>query len=90
MTKQLACPKLLAVMASTKSRLRAIRERKGLQREVVAAAAGMTVSHLYNLEQGRNKPSLDLARRIAEALDVTVDDIFPSDTAADLVAPERA
>lgn len=59
------------------SRLRAIREKQGLQREVVAAAAGLTVSHLYNLEEGRNKPSLKLARRVAEALGVTLDEAFP-------------
>ena len=64
-------------MQARRSKLTGAIEGSGLKREQIAAEAAVTVSHLRNLEAGRNRPSLGLARRLAAALDVTVDDIFP-------------
>ena len=62
----------------TRSRLTRAIEASGVRRERVAADAATTVQHLRNLENGRNRPSLHMARRIAGALGVTVDEIFPA------------
>ena len=56
--------------------LRQLREAKGLSQEKLAGLAGVTMGTVRNLEGG-STPRLDTARRIAEALGVTVDDCFP-------------
>jgi len=46
------------------------RLRRELSMTVVAAAAGLHVSHISLVERGRRKPTLDALLRIAEALQI--------------------
>jgi transcriptional regulator with XRE-family HTH domain len=68
------------------SRLRQVREERGLRREDLASRAGISYQYVRILESSDPPtPGLEIARRIAEALGATVDDIFP--TADVVVAP---
>jgi putative transcriptional regulator len=64
-------------MASEESRLSRIRKAQGVRREKIAADAGISVQYLWALERGKHQPSLDVARRLAAALNTTVDQLFP-------------
>ena len=46
------------------------REQLGISQKELADACGITQSHLCDIEQGRNKPSIDVAVRIAKVLKV--------------------
>jgi len=60
------------------SRLKKHRERSGLRREDLASRAGISLSYVLKLESDDPPtPGLDIARRVAEALGVTVDEVFP-------------
>jgi len=54
------------------SRIRELRETKGLTITDVAQRAGMERPNLSRLEHGRHLPSLDTLERIAEALEVPI------------------
>lgn len=55
------------------------RERLGRRREEVAAKAEISFEYVRRLEsEDPPTPGLDVARRIAEALDSSVDDLFPA------------
>lgn len=60
------------------SQLKQIREGKGLRREQVAAAAGISLQYVRDLEDDKSNPSLPIARKVAAALGVTVDDVWPT------------
>ena len=53
-------------------RVRAAREKKGMSRAELAELAGISRPYLWQLEDGRSRPSLDYTMRIARALGVTV------------------
>ena len=53
--------------------IRERREQLGISQKELAEKCGITQSHLCDIEQGRNKPSLPVAVKIAQVLDV--DDI---------------
>ncbi|MBF6209703.1 helix-turn-helix transcriptional regulator [Nocardia puris] len=55
--------------------IRAIRTKSGLSGADLARQAGVAPSHLANIESGRRGCTLDLARRIARALDVELNAI---------------
>ena len=57
--------------------LKVWREHRGLGRAKLAAMAGFTPGHIGHLETGRRHGTPDTLRRIATALDVTVDDLVP-------------
>lgn len=57
--------------------VRVQRERAGLSLARLSAVTGISKAHLVRLENDpASNPSLDLLRRIAEALDVTVADLI--------------
>jgi transcriptional regulator with XRE-family HTH domain len=63
------------------SRVKERREALGMRREGLAAKAGVSLSFILQLEsQNPPDPSLDRSRRIARALDTTVDKLFPVDS----------
>ena len=70
------------------SRLREIRESKRLRREEVAVAAGVSFEYVRRLEGHYPPvPGLEVARAIAEALGVSVDEAFPPQPALTVVEP---
>jgi DNA-binding XRE family transcriptional regulator len=52
-----------------------LREHRGLSQADLAAAVRVTEARISAIEGGRGRVSLDLAERIAEALEVEVDDL---------------
>ena len=57
-------------------KLKEKRIEKGLKSEELAVKAQISLRHLQFIASGDRKPSLDVAFRIAKALDSSVDDIF--------------
>lgn len=57
--------------------LRVWREFRGLTQDQLAKAAGIGKSFLSTIETGKGRGAPALWRRLAEALDVSADDILP-------------
>jgi transcriptional regulator with XRE-family HTH domain len=64
------------------SRLKQLREERGLTKEALAAGAEISYSSVQRLETPNTpNPTLSVARRIADVLGVTVDEVFPPEGA---------
>ncbi|HEY0014306.1 MAG TPA: helix-turn-helix transcriptional regulator [Allosphingosinicella sp.] len=61
------------------SPLRAWRSYRGVTQRDLSAAAGISHNFLSNLEAGKRRGAPDVWRKLAGALNVTVDDIIPED-----------
>ena len=59
-----------------KNRIREFRKKKGLRQTDLARIIGIFQSEISEIETGIRKPSVYLAKRIAKALRVKVDDLF--------------
>jgi XRE family aerobic/anaerobic benzoate catabolism transcriptional regulator len=53
-----------------------LRRAAGLTQTALATTAGISQSHLANIEAGRDEPSLVVLRDLAKALDCTADDLL--------------
>ena len=73
-------------MSDFHSRVRDLRKLRGLSAAELAEKAELTEGYIHMIERGARgrRPTLDLARRLARALSVTVDELLDG---AD-VAPE--
>jgi DNA-binding XRE family transcriptional regulator len=69
-------------MLSGDSPIRVHREWRGLSIGATASAAGISNGRLRAMEEGRLTPDLGTLRRLADILDVTLDDLVPSREAA--------
>lgn len=59
------------------NRIRELRQgREGMTQQALADACGVTRQTIIALEAGRYAPSLELAFRIAHALDQRLEDVF--------------
>lgn len=58
------------------SRLTKLREEKMLTQAELARKTGVTRQALNAIEKGKQEPSMDLARRIAQVLETSISDIF--------------
>ena len=47
------------------------REQLGISQKELAEKVGISQSFLWDIEQGRSKPSIDTALKIAEALNIS-------------------
>ena len=57
--------------------LKRLRERNGLSQDRLAKLADIANNTIIKIEQGKNiNPRLDTLKRIAKALDVSVDDLI--------------
>jgi DNA-binding XRE family transcriptional regulator len=56
--------------------LREMREKAGLSHQALAEKAGLSIRTVVYAEEGRDV-RMSTARRLARALDVSVDDLFP-------------
>ena len=54
-------------------RLKIVREEKGLKREDVAKKIGTSAAIIGRYERNERTPSIDIAKNIAEALEVSLD-----------------
>jgi transcriptional regulator with XRE-family HTH domain len=60
------------------SRIKELREAKGIRREDIASLAFVSYETIRRLEMDDGaRPTLAVARRIADVLGVTVDEVFP-------------
>lgn len=65
------------------SRVEAIRERRGLTRAELATKAGLARQTIYSVEcDPAHKPSVEVIVKIAQALDVTVDELLGTERVA--------
>jgi transcriptional regulator with XRE-family HTH domain len=60
------------------SRLRELRQSRGMTQAELARQARITVSYVWRLETGRTAPGIDLVDRLAKALGTTVADLVPT------------
>ncbi len=54
------------------NRLKIVREEKGIKREEVAKHIGTSASIIGRYERGERTPSVDITKKIVEALDVSL------------------
>ena len=64
-------------MSNISKNLRKMREAKGLSQEKLARLADVANNTIIKIEGGRNQnPTLDTLKKIAKALDVSVDELI--------------
>jgi putative transcriptional regulator len=59
-----------------KNRIREVRKQRGLRQIDLARIVGVFQSEISEIERGKRKPSIYLAKKIAKALKVSLDDLF--------------
>jgi putative transcriptional regulator len=59
-----------------KTRMKEFREKLGITQEVLATKVDVTRQTILFLEKGKYNPSLRLAYRISQVLNVKIEDIF--------------
>lgn len=62
-----------------KSKLSEIVEERGIKQTWLAKRAGVNTSTLSNIVNGRHLPSIEVALKIAKALNVDIDEIWELD-----------
>lgn len=78
-----------AIVASIASRMREIREARGLSLQDVATRAGIAKSHVWEIEQGRSaNPTIATTVGIARALGVSLDHLTGLSSARPDLHPE--
>ena len=64
-------------MSNLAENLRRIRKAKGLTQEKLARLADLTNNTIIKIESGKNQnPTLDTLKKIARALEISVDDLI--------------
>ena len=58
------------------NRIREVRKQRGMKQAVLAEKVGIFQSEISEIESGERKPNVYLAKRIARALGVSLDEIF--------------
>ncbi|WP_300158732.1 helix-turn-helix transcriptional regulator [Solidesulfovibrio sp.] len=58
------------------NQLKKIRKKKQLTQLQLAEKSGLSLKHLGEIERGRGNPSLESLNNLAEALDLTVSELF--------------
>jgi len=66
----------MAAIKKLAVRLKALRERRGLSQEKLAARAGLSRPHLARLENARQDPTLGTIEKIAKALRVPIAELL--------------
>jgi ribosome-binding protein aMBF1 (putative translation factor) len=69
---------MVARLCAGEHPIRVWREHRGRSARALAATAGMAPSYLVEIETGRKTGSIDAFRKLARALDVTLDDLVPT------------
>jgi len=59
------------------TRIRALRTERGWSQERLAEECGLARTTLSDIENGNRRPRIDTCQIIAEALEVTVDELWP-------------
>ena len=64
-----------------KNRIKVLRAERGWSQATLASMVGVSRNSIISIENGRFDPSLPLAFAIADAFDLTIQDIFLRDKA---------
>ena len=59
-----------------KNRIEEIRKEKGIRQEDFAKSMGVSRQTISSLENGRYKPSITLAYKIARYFEMTIEEVF--------------
>jgi transcriptional regulator with XRE-family HTH domain len=70
--------------------LRAVRRQRGLTLEALAEQTGLTKSYLSKIERRQSTPSIAVALKVANALDVDVGRLFSDEGAEEKITVDRA
>lgn len=74
---------------STGAKIRRIRKNSDIRADELAAEIGCSPNHLYNVESGRETPSIDLIMNISKALKISMDELlFEEETQAPMSVEE--
>jgi len=65
-----------------KPNVNAVRVKRAVSAYALAKKVGTTPTHIGRIERGECSPAVDLAQRIARALDTNVEALFPFRSAA--------
>lgn len=77
------------IAVTISERCAALREQYGLSLQEVADRAGLSKSHVWELEQGRSRnPTVDTAARLARAFGVSLDYLIGASTDRPDMHPE--
>lgn len=60
------------------SRIRQLRQERGMTLDQLAAQAGISASHLSRLERDQAEPSFTVAAAIAERIGVSLSELLPN------------
>lgn len=64
-------------MSNISKNIKQLREKKGLSQEKLARLADVANNTIIKIESGKNdNPTLDTLKKIAKALDISVDDLI--------------
>lgn len=58
------------------ARILEYRKAKDISQETLASLSGIDRSHIGFIEQGRRRPTVETIHKIAQALDIRLEDIF--------------
>lgn len=58
------------------ARILECRKAKNISQETLASLSGIDRSHIGFIEQGRRRPTVETIYKIAQALDIRLEDIF--------------
>jgi transcriptional regulator with XRE-family HTH domain len=64
------------VMMPVAERLQEIRKSKGISQTQLSELSGVSNRHISDIELGRRTPSLDVLKKLADALNISVADFF--------------
>jgi transcriptional regulator with XRE-family HTH domain len=71
-------------------RIKALREKAGVSQQTIAVAAGLSVSMVAQMEQGKKEdPRLSTLSAIADALAVSLDELAGRKPAGTFTPPKR-
>ena len=62
------------------SKFKEARERANMTQEELADAVGTSKSYIWQIESGKREPRVTFAMKLAEALGLTVEEIFDTET----------
>lgn len=63
-------------MPFSHQRLRELRQARSISREQLAVSVGRSYPSIHHYESGGTVPSIDVAEKLADALGVSVTDLF--------------
>jgi transcriptional regulator with XRE-family HTH domain len=63
-------------MEQLRDKIRRIRKERGLEQQFVAKKAGISPAALSDIERGRRNPSTETAQALAQAFEMTVDELL--------------